>query len=146
MSTSGTQGLCRRLLLVEDDSALRQMLDWELADRGYDMVTAASCEEARYAMATTPCGYALIDQNLPDGRGTEIAAELIGQDESSRVILISGAHGAVGKVGDGLLNKVLAFLTKPVDAGIIDRLFSNEEDRLQHAQFGIRRKTTAPGA
>jgi DNA-binding NtrC family response regulator len=110
-----------RVLLVEDDAPLRQMLGWELSDLGYAIGAAAGCAEARRLAGRRRFQYALIDVCLPDGDGRDLAAELRAAAPELRAVLMSGAHG---RRPASLPNTgVLAFLAKPVDMGVIERLF-----------------------
>lgn len=110
------------LLLVEDDAPLRQMLSWDLADLGYDVAAAAGCAEAHRLAERYAFRFALIDVRLPDGDGRDLAAALSGLAPALRVVLMSGDHGVQASPPPRL--GLLAFLTKPVDIGIIHRLFS----------------------
>jgi len=110
------------LLLVEDDAPLRQMLSWDLTDLGYDVGAAAGCAEARRLVGRYPFRFALIDVRLPDGDGRELAAELTACYPALHVVLMSGDH--VTHPPARPEQRIHAFLTKPVDIGIIHRLFT----------------------
>ena len=128
MSTSTPQterrllGQRQPLLLVEDDAPLRQMLSWDLADLGYDVSAAVGCVEARRLVGRTPFRFALIDVRLPDGDGRDLAAELTACSPALHVVLMSGDHAAHPAAQPE--QRIHAFLTKPVDIGIIHRLFT----------------------
>lgn len=110
-----------RLLLLEDDDALRQMLDWEFAEFGYRVHSVASCREARAVGAGGAFDLALFDVGLPDGDGAALAAELMHLNASLKVILCSGRPGTLNpeRVPPG----VIACLTKPVSVDRINALF-----------------------
>ncbi|TVQ92000.1 MAG: response regulator [Chromatiaceae bacterium] len=110
-----------RLLLVEDDLPLGQMLCWEFEERGYVAAVAASDGEARQLALAGGFHCALIDLLLLDGNGYELACQLLAQDPGLRVILCSGSQWP-GRTTD-LGAQILAFLTKPIDIDLVDRLF-----------------------
>ncbi|MGB5834266.1 MAG: response regulator [Thiohalocapsa sp.] len=120
-------GSGKGLLLVEDDGALRQMLEWELTDRGYSVRGAGTCADARMLVQDPAIpgrfSFALIDLDLPDGRGTDLALELLRGQHPLRAILISGAHGADSSISAAMRRVVLDFLPKPIDVAMVDRLF-----------------------
>lgn len=113
--------LAKRLLLVEDNAPLRQMLTWELSDLGYRISAAGSCAEARQLMQRQPLRCALIDICLPDGDGRELSAELAARVPGLEIVLMSGAHDL--QPDPGHAPNVLAFLSKPVSLNRIHQLF-----------------------
>lgn len=109
------------LLLLEDDDALRQMLDWELAELGYCVFAVGSCGEAREALAARRFDFALFDIELPDGNGAELAGELIEMTSAPQIVLCSGRSGTT--VSERIVPGVLAFIAKPVSIQRLDALF-----------------------
>ena len=109
------------LLLLEDDAALRQMLEWELSDLGYRVYPVGCCEEARVALASGVFDLALMDVGLPDGDGAELAAELIRTSPELKVVLCSGRPGNLAR--GRVRSEVIACLTKPISVGRLDALF-----------------------
>lgn len=110
-----------RLLLVEDDLPLGEMLRWEFEEQGYVAISAASASEARQLALTGDFHYALIDLFLPDGNGDELACQLLAQAPNLRVILCSGGQWP-GRTDDRGA-QILACLTKPIDLDLVDQLF-----------------------
>ena len=106
-----------QILVVEDDPALRTMLSWELEDLGLKPVSAASCAEALRMMrrpCAESCSFALIDLDLPDGDGEQLAKMLVADFPSLRVVLTSGRRRGIGETiaeRDG----IVGFLIKPLD-------------------------------
>ena len=109
------------LLLLEDDEALRQMLDWELAELGYQVLSVNSCHAARNAAAAHDFDLALFDIGLPDGDGAELAGELVDNEPAPRIVLCSGR--SENQISESLAAKVLAFIVKPVSIQRLDLLF-----------------------
>ncbi|MFO1250295.1 MAG: winged helix-turn-helix domain-containing protein [Inhella sp.] len=67
----------KKLLLVEDDAALRALLAEALRVEGYQVLAAASCADALALWQTAerlhePFELALLDLGLPDGEGSEL--------------------------------------------------------------------------
>jgi DNA-binding response OmpR family regulator len=100
------------LLLLEDDAALRQMLAWELAEFGYQVVAVGTCDDARSAVVSRDFDLALFDIGLPDGDGAELALELTELKPSMRFVLCTGKPG--NPTSKPLPPTVIARLTKPV--------------------------------
>ncbi|MEJ1296249.1 MAG: response regulator [Candidatus Sedimenticola sp. (ex Thyasira tokunagai)] len=108
-----------RLLIVEDNSSLRQMLSWDFEERGYLVTAVSSCIEAEAALKERLFDLALLDYDLPDGSGTELLARLQQQLPGLPVILCSG-RVTESEVG---LGGAFAFVIKPIDRTTLHRLF-----------------------
>jgi len=62
----------KRLLLVDDDDALRRILNTIVQDWSFATATAATLHEARHAVETeAPFTIIVCDYSLPDGNGLE---------------------------------------------------------------------------
>lgn len=111
-----------RLLVLEDDDALRRMLAWELAELGYEVESAGRCREARAVLAGGGFGVALLDVGLPDGDGILLAGEFAADYPDLHILLCSGRHGAFAR--RTIPSAVLACLTKPLSVHRLDGLLS----------------------
>lgn len=60
------------ILLVEDDEALAMGIEFSLKDEGYEVLRAATAEEAKNRLQSEKADLILLDVNLPDGNGYEI--------------------------------------------------------------------------
>ena len=99
------------LLLIEDDPAFSQMLRWELEELGYELVVAHNCCEARAQCRSRRFPVALLDLDLPDGDGLELADELVRHCPDMKVITCSGRHHRQTLDPQSAIH---AILTKPV--------------------------------
>jgi len=66
----------KRLLIVEDDSDLRQVVLYAFEDEGYEVSTAANGLEALEKVQVYPPDVILLDINMPLMNGAILAAEL----------------------------------------------------------------------
>jgi two-component system response regulator RegA len=104
-----------RLLVVEDDDALRGLLLRSLRHRGFSTIGAASYEEAmRHLAASTPV-YAVVDLWLPTRSGLDLVEEIRRVSPGTRVVAMSGVSGP-GAAAESLRRGAARFLAKPVDA------------------------------
>lgn len=62
------------LLLVEDDETLRETMGDVLTEGGYDLDIVANVNDAQAALKQTQYAAVLIDLDLPDGSGIDVAA------------------------------------------------------------------------
>lgn len=83
------------ILLVEDDTLLRQAFRLLLEDAGYRVVEAGSAASAIGAASAETPAAVVLDIGLPDRSGLEVARELR-DAESTRDVPILALTGSVG--------------------------------------------------
>jgi len=106
------------LLLVEDEPGTREALRDILTMLGYQVVTAASLTEARDRAATTSFAVLLTDYVLPDGVGTDLAAELVSHHPSLALVVMSG-YTDNEDLRDSVAAGSVHFLQKPFDMTVL---------------------------
>jgi len=80
-----------RLLLVEDDQSLREMLTEYLTEEGFEVVAASDGRAALEAFASQgPFDVVLTDHQLPHVSGLDLLAELRRQGQTVPVVVMSG--------------------------------------------------------
>ena len=126
-STPQPQGLVRgasTILVVEDESAVRQFAIEVLADSGYDVLEAANADEA-LALARQherPIHLLLTDMVMPGLHGRELAERLREVHPESRVLLVSGYSKTL--VADNTLDAGIHYLHKPFTPDQLTRTVS----------------------
>ena len=86
------RGVGQRILVVEDEAAVRLIAARNLRNHGYQIWEVASMAEARTAFRREKGAFELLfsDVVLPDGTGLELTTELLAQKPNLRVLLTSG--------------------------------------------------------
>jgi two-component system response regulator MprA len=103
-----------RLLVVDDDRALREVLRRALTLAGYEVVPAQSGAEAVTEVTSTVPDAVVLDVGLPDIDGLEVCRML--RREGNRVpVLMLTARDAVSDRIDGLDAGADDYLVKPFD-------------------------------
>jgi PAS domain S-box-containing protein len=105
-----------RILLVEDDEAIRSSACELLEVLGHRVSAVASGEAAQEALAANGFDVLFTDVSLPGMSGVMLAREAVRQHAGLRVIIASGYGGAGG---DGMAGAVL--LPKPYDLSQMER-------------------------
>lgn len=82
----------RRILLVEDDAPLRQVLRRHLEARGFQVDEAGSVAEAINALQQLPPDLLVLDIGLPDGSGWDVAGHARHLAGDSIPILVCSSH------------------------------------------------------
>ena len=84
--------MTNRLLIIEDDHSLRQMLELHFEDQGFAVSSFDNCADGVAAASRKPFDLALLDQQLPDGLGIETLPKLLAQTPGLPVIMMTGQH------------------------------------------------------
>lgn len=77
----------RRILVVEDEAPIRQMIAFNLGRAGFEIDEAGDCTTARLRIADSRPDLLLVDWMLPDGSGLELTRTLR-REEANRTIPI----------------------------------------------------------
>jgi len=106
-----------KLLLVEDEPGLRQMLEILFRREGYSVVSAPGCRAALDAIASSPQPFPAIvsDLSMPDGSGLDVLAAAKGRSPSTQVILVT-AHSTIENALAAMRSGAYDFVAKPFEA------------------------------
>jgi two-component system response regulator PhoP len=78
-----------RLLIVEDDAALRKSLASNLREQGYTVDEAGDAREGEYFAAEFAITLAIIDLGLPDRSGTELIETLRSDGRDFPILILT---------------------------------------------------------
>jgi two-component system response regulator PhoP len=78
-----------RVLVVEDEAALREVLKADLSAAGYSVDLAADGEEGLYAAMEYPIDVAIIDLGLPKLSGFELIRQLRSRGKTYGVLILT---------------------------------------------------------
>ncbi len=101
-----------KILIVEDDSNLMELMLKALQSEGYRLETAADASSALMKIGLYDYDCILLDIMLPDGNGLDVLRELKSQRKKAGVIIISAKDSIDDKV-TGLDLGADDYLTKP---------------------------------
>lgn len=113
----------KKLLLVEDDKRLREVLQEELNERGFEVQAFAALPDL--ATIQTPDG-ALLDLRIGNESGLDIIDHLKKRFPGIRIVLMSG-FGSVASAVKAMQLGAENFLTKPVTPDMIVKAFAVDE-------------------
>jgi len=102
-----------KVLLVDDEDAIREILGLSIADLGYEVQTAGSGEEALEALGVFHPSIVLTDIKMPGMDGIHLLQRIKEVDPDIEVIMISG-HGDMELAIQSLQYEALDFIAKPV--------------------------------
>ncbi len=102
-----------QILIVDDESSIRETLQDILEDEGYDVVTAANAELAQAALKADEFDLILLDIWMPDVDGISLLREIRQQGNQCPVVMISG-HGTVETAVEAIQYGAYDYLEKPL--------------------------------
>lgn len=103
-----------RLLLIEDDQALRQGLKRQLEAEGYRVDEAGDGEEGLYLAREFPCDLAIVDLGLPKLNGLTIVQRLRQEGKAMPILILTARSTWQDKV-TGLEAGADDYLVKPFE-------------------------------
>jgi two-component system response regulator RegA len=104
----------RRLLLVDDDDAFREVMGLELTERGFQVLSAPDHRTAlTLAMAHRP-SCAVVDLRLENERGLEVVRDLVERLPGIRVVVLTG-YASVATAVEAVKLGAHHYLTKPCE-------------------------------
>lgn len=122
----------QRILVIDDEAHLRELLEITLIKMGLDVDTAATLEEARRYLAKTSYSLVLTDMRLPDGSGLEMVAEVTSQFKQTPIAVIT-AFGSADNAVIALKAGAFDYVSKPVALDQLRKLVRSAV-QLQHVK------------
>src|ERR1700761_4871644 len=112
------------ILVVDDESEIREGLEMLLASEGYGGSTRATGASGLAKLEEYPFDLLLLDVSLPDRNGIDLLREIRLRDPQLSVVLIT-AYGSIDMARSAFKNGAMDYITKP---------WSNDELLAQVAQ------------
>jgi CheY-like chemotaxis protein/anti-sigma regulatory factor (Ser/Thr protein kinase) len=117
-----------RVLVVDDEPAIRELLEVALALRGADVTMAATLTEARHALAHNTFDVALVDETLgPNDSGAALVVDLARAMPGLAGVLMTGAPSVEHLPGDACR----WLLRKPFSLDDVVRLIAKAMETVQ---------------
>ncbi len=129
-----------RILIVDDDDALRESLQLVLSAEGYEVVGAPGAGEALRAVERAPFEVVLCDIRMPGVDGMDLLPQLVRRLPGTTVIMMS-AYGTEDLALEAMNRGAYDYLAKPFQPA--ELLFTlrkgRERERLRRANQLLRR-------
>ena len=108
-----------QILVVDDEAAMREVLEMRLSEWGYRVTLAGSADEARGLAERGHPDAVISDVVLPGASGLELLQSLKAGDRERPVLLIT-AYGSIDEAVEAMKLGAHDFLTKPLDYGKLE--------------------------
>lgn len=104
----------RRILIIDDEEKLRNLLTRIISLEGFEVLQAGDCKTALKKLEQSDIDVVLCDVKLPDGNGVELAKKIKDKFQIPEIILLT----AYGNIPDGvqaIKNGAFDYITKGDD-------------------------------
>ncbi|WP_457681148.1 sigma-54-dependent transcriptional regulator [Thermovibrio sp.] len=118
-----------KVLILEDEESLREILALILEEFGYEVDEAGSLKEAREKVKESGYDLILVDLRLPDGSGMEVVREVKREFPETEVVIIT-AYASTQTVKEAFELGVYDYVEKPFDIDEIKLLIRNVSDKI----------------
>jgi two-component system, NtrC family, nitrogen regulation response regulator NtrX len=112
-----------RILVVDDEPEVRQLLRDFLSERGYDVVMAESGAEALSTLDTQTPDLVLLDVAMPDIDGVETLKRMVIRDPPVPVIMVT-ANADISLTSKLLAIGAVDYIPKPFDLDYLEQAVS----------------------
>jgi len=129
-----------RILVVDDESNIRDLLDEILSEEGYEVTTAQDAEHARAARRSQSYDLTLLDIWMPDTDGISLLKEWSEGGSLGPVVMMSG-HGTVDTAVEATRLGAVDFIEKPVS---LAKLLRTVERALEKRRSKDMRRSLVP--
>lgn len=103
-----------KILIIDDDASFRRVLEYNLQEEGYEVLTAPSGEEGLSIFATQVPHLVITDMKMKGISGIDVLSAIKKQSPDTLVIIIT-AFGAVDKAVEAMKLGAYDYITKPVN-------------------------------
>jgi two-component system response regulator PilR (NtrC family) len=107
-----------RVLVVDDEADLRELLEITLVRMGLDVDSAETLREARAFWSQNDYALVLTDMRLPDGLGLELVREVTASNKSTPIAVVT-AYGSADNAVVALKAGAFDYVSKPI---VLDEL------------------------
>ena len=117
-----------KILIIDDERAIRNSLKEILSDEGYEVDTAEDGAQGVQAALAGHYDVIFCDIKMPVMDGTEVLSKLSGEEVESAIVMISG-HADISTAVDCIKKGAFDFIEKPLDLNRILITIKNATDK-----------------
>ena len=118
-----------KILIVDDERAIRNSLKEILGDEGYEVDTAENGAAALAMVDKEKYNVIFCDIKMPEMDGTEVLDKLVADGVDSAIVMISG-HGDIDTAVECIKKGAFDFIQKPLDLNRILITIKNATDKV----------------
>jgi len=130
-----------KVLVVEDDKSLRELLQMELSRSGYKVTVTASGEEGLAVFREEIFNVVLLDVRMPGMDGVETLKLMRVESTIPEIIMFTG-HGTIETAVECIKQGAYDYLTKPIKLDELELLIDKacEKNRLRMENINLKKE------
>lgn len=109
----------KKILLVDDEKDIRDVVHLSLSDMGYQVFEAEDGDEAMRIFREAQPPIVLTDIKMPNMDGIELLQKIKLENPETEVVMITG-HGDMDLAIKSLKYKATDFITKPINVNVLE--------------------------
>jgi signal transduction histidine kinase len=118
-----------KILLVDDEADIREVLHLSLTDLGYEVLEAENGEEALRVFTEQRPPIVLTDIKMPHMDGIELLQKVKDHNPEAEVIMITG-HGDMNLAIRSLKHEATDFITKPINVDVLEIALQRAREKI----------------
>ena len=118
-----------KILLVDDEKDIREILSLALVDMGYAVMEAENGVEALRVFKETQPALVLTDIKMPGMDGIELLQKIKRENPEVEVVMITG-HGDMDLAIKSLKFEATDFITKPINVDALEIALQRAQDKI----------------
>ncbi len=127
-----------RLLVVDDEASVRDLLSLLFASDGYQVETVRSTSEARQALAGASYDLVLCDILMPDGNGLDLLKEIkSGGERAAPAVIMMTAYTSTKSAIEAMKLGAYDYVSKPFDVEELKILAQKALERAELADENV---------
>lgn len=124
----------KKLLLIDDERPILEVLGISLASEGYEVLTAESGQKGLEIFARGDVKLVVTDIRMPGMDGIEVLRQVKARDQETEVVVITG-HGDMESAIAVLREGASDFITKPIREEALLLALQRAEQRIQMSRL-----------
>ncbi|HZR55798.1 MAG TPA: sigma-54 dependent transcriptional regulator [Terriglobales bacterium] len=138
-----------RILVVDDEPSIREVICRFLKERGFEVLTAPDMVTAERVCRSSRPELVVLDYSLPDGNALDLIHRLKAVDRSIGILILTG-YGTIELAVQAVKLGADQFLTKPIELSVllllIQRTLEGNREKRRHTaeKFRVKREINDP--
>ena len=119
----------KKILLVDDEKDIRDVLNLTLTDMGYEVFEAEDGDAALRVFQDVWPPIVLTDIKMPNMDGIELLQKIKHENPEAEVVMITG-HGDMDLAVKSLKYEATDFITKPINVHVLEIALQRVRDKI----------------
>jgi len=134
----------KKILLVDDEEDIREVLSMALVDMGYHILTADNGKSGWQTYNEERPPIVMTDIKMPVMDGIELLQRIKRHNPETEVIMITG-HGDMDLAIKSLKHRASDFITKPINVDALEISLTRTREKILTRRNGAARQSIQPG-